>query len=320
LLSKTNHDLLEEILRKNRARVKGLSNTKIAPNRRNHKNNTSSKNNQIKFQPVATVFKVLGWRKTKDSLGIVMNYVFKNTTHIYNELGMELSKTDMQTEKARFDLTESEANRQLGHFMFSLPNTNNSKEALLAVLNNHLPDLFSGHKYFIAIHGNTDHLHAHIVLKTKNDITRKQIRLNPSTLYKTNYELNNACISKGLDLSKAPFFEESVEKQKFPDFLRKTCPLWIDMYKKSTFSGISANNSTIVALKRLGLKEKHIRSFLHLYKEDKRKALWSINNRPDLFGIDKETLNDYNNLYNVNGFTLRKVEVYQENDSAKARN
>ncbi|MFL1780492.1 hypothetical protein ABSA28_00182 [Candidatus Hepatincolaceae symbiont of Richtersius coronifer] len=96
-------------------------------------------------------------------------------------------------------------------------------------------------------------------------------------------------------------FDVKKSKEAFylPSTLYDKVPLWKDMQETNIFPKISTNEQTIKRLKGLGMTEKNISSFLHMYEENKNLAVWSINNNSKVFNIKKPE----------KAFTLRKVEL-----------
>lgn len=297
-------------------------------------NNSSNNRVYKKRNNSPTILKVLGWRKKGDSLKILMNYILQNTNFLENELGEAI--TDKSISKAdendRFNLIkdidnkkkyarncdeENLKNRQLCHTVFSLPNNRVVNERVLhKTLRETLPHIFAGHKYVFGIHTNTSNMHVHIAFKTKNDVTNQQIRLNPQELVKINKILYKACLQNNVNMEKLGLEPIPLKKsktidkdKKLPDFILKTAPKWCENYKNNSFLKVDGNIATINKLKELQMNDEQINSFLNLYNEDKKLAIYVINNMPKLFNMTNKQLNDYNKLNNKDGFTLRQVQV-----------
>ncbi|UQY79971.1 hypothetical protein HAV_00156 [Candidatus Hepatincola sp. Av] len=323
--------LLEEILNRNRRRLSKqlLQRTTKASNSlsKTYQSTKSTFAKNTTKVKVNTILKAIGFRKAKKSLPILINYVLRKTGEMYNELGEVITNNKIDEEAKRFNLMNDADNkkrfaksikegslkhRQILHLSYSLPNNNPSnKEKLLKVAES-LGDVFPEHKYVYGLHNNTKNMHLHIVVKCKNDVTKKRLRIGGKELVNINKYLYNKCQEQGIDLvaTNTKKKQEANKKlHKLPDFMKKTAPKFCEMYEKNSFSYISANKSTLESLKKLDMKEEDIKKFLWLYHENKQQAIYSINNSPKIFGLNKHRLSQYKKQNNGKGFTLRKVDI-----------
>ncbi len=319
-------DLLEEILNRNRKMLskralRNSSKTKKTTDRTNKSANTGAVN---------TIFKSIGHRKNSDSLDSALRYVLKNTDTLENEMGELIYGDKVIKEISRFDLIPdyynlkdpnkpiSEDNlksRQMWHSIFSLPagkvNIDNFKSAIREVMS----EEFTGHKYEFGVHNNTDNVHAHLIIKEKNDLSNKKLRIGTKDLYSLNRKFQEACIKHGIsvDKSQSSLVEYDIEssikpknkqakKKKLPPFYYQKVSNFAKMYAQDSFTQLETNKSTTARLKKLGMDNEHINMFLNLYAENKSLATGAINENPSLFNIKKPK----------EKFNLRKMEVYEK--------
>lgn len=315
-------DLLEQLLNRRRkmlAKMNSKESNKAKPAviKQNFVNKAKNiTKNKTARSKVSTVFKSIGYRKSYNSLNIAMKYVLKNAEVLENEQGTEISIANINKEITRFDLKEDIdnlktslentckieenhlKNRQIWHAMFSLPNNKKeNKEAFKAVVREASSELLHGHKYLFAVHENTKSMHVHLVVRTKNDITGRQLRVNPKELEKIHELFHQKCLEHKLNLT----YERIKNKQPSLTPAYSKLKTWKEMYEKDEFAKVATNKITYDKLASLGMDDKNINSFLHMYKEDKKMAIWTVNKNAKIF-----------NIKNQEGFTLRKVELGKE--------
>ncbi len=322
-------DLLEEILNRNRKMLskRALRNSSRIKQTRNRTNINGRFNNN----KVNTIFKSIGHRKNCDSLKISLEYVLRKTPALENEIGELISLDKVSKEINRYDLIPDEHNlkdpskpisddnlksRQIWHCVFSLPNNDAEIEDFKSSMRKVLDEEFKGHKYIFGIHDDTKNMHAHIIVKEKNDLTNRKLRIGTKDLYDLNKKLRDSCINHGIsmDSNQSKMVEYDIDKEviskvnkkkkkkKLPQYYYKTIPLWVEMYKKNKFEQLETNKSTTNRLKDLGMSDEDINMFLNMYKENKSVASGTINKNPSLFNIKKPK----------EWFTLRKTEVYEK--------
>jgi hypothetical protein len=317
---KEEKDLLEEIIKRNRNRLKSSFNN-VNQNIRKAKNKTI--NFKEKTYTNKTIFKSIGHRKSSKSLGFTLNYILNNVASMENEIGEMITKDNLSQEEERFDLIKDKENlknnkkplfndenlkrRQVWHCVFSLPYKKDKKdfqELFKTAISKTLEEEFVGYKYIFGIHENTKHPHAHIVIKEKNDLTKKQLRITTSDLFLLNQKFKEKCIELDIlnkDVIKNEITNENqpivIKKKKLPDFYYQKAPKWVECYEKNDFPKLIVNESTLNRLKQLGMDDANINSFLNLYQENKALAIGALNNNARLFNIatPKES------------FTLRKT-------------
>jgi hypothetical protein len=319
-------DLLEEILNRNRKMLtkralRNSSRTKKTRDRTNKSSNTGAVN---------TIFKSIGHRKNSDSLDSALRYVLKNTDTLENEMGETLHNDNINQEISRFDLIPDELNlkdpskpisednlksRQMWHCMFSLPNNESDIEDFKSAIREVMAEEFVGHKYDFGIHNDTNNMHAHIIVKEKNDLTNRKLRVGTRNLYDLNRKLQDSCINHGIamDRSQTNLVEYDIDeriakpkkkkqKKALPQFYFKAVRKWADMYHQDSFPQLETNKSTTDRLKKLGMDDEHINMFLNLYRENKSLATGAINENSGLFNIKKPK----------EKFNLRRMEVYEK--------
>ncbi len=318
-------DLLEEILNRNRKMLskralRNSSKTKKTTDRTNKSNNTGG----------VTIFKSIGHRKNCGSLKSALEYVLRKTPTLENEMGELISLEKVTKEINRYDLIPDELNlkdpskpicdenlksRQMWHCMFSLPNNNANIEDFKSAIREVMAEEFVGHKYDFGIHNDTNNMHAHIIVKEKNDLTNRKLRIGTRNLYDLNRKLQDSCINHGIAMDRSQTnlveydIDERIEKPKkkkqkkaLPQFYYKAVRKWADMYYQDSFPQLETNKSTTDRLKKLGMDNEHINMFLNLYVENKSLATGAINENSGLFNIKKPK----------EKFNLRKMEVYEK--------
>lgn len=318
-------DLLEEILNRNRKMLskralRNSSKTKKTTDRTNKSNNTGAVN---------TIFKSIGHRKNSGSLKSALEYVLRKTPTLENEMGELISLDNLSNEINRYDLIPDELNlknpnkpisednlksRQMWHAMFSLPNNIVDIEAFKKAVREVLDEEFVGHKYAFGIHTNTDNPHVHFIIKEKNDLTNRKLRIGTKDLYSLNRKFQEACIKQGIsvDKSQSSLVEYDIEsaikpknkenKKKLPPFYHQKVSNFAKMYAQDSFPQLETNKSTTDRLKKLGMSDEHINMFLNLYAENKSLATGAINENSGLFNIKKPK----------EKFNLRRMEVYKK--------
>jgi hypothetical protein len=332
-------DLLEEVLNRNRrklARARFRESKKAGSSSKQGKNNVISYKISQNRKKLASVFKVIAYQKHHSFLYNVIGYTEGKSDYVENELGEKISLNNLYKETQRWNLLKDEdnmkstaklnedgsvnrddlRNRQVCHAMFSLPKNITDKETFHKAMRESLAELFPYNKYCFGIHNNpqdTDNMHCHVMIKTRNEITNQQLNLSKWDIYKIQKSIDTKCKEFGLDLGSEEKRkaekrrlenkrkkENAVYQPRLPKWYGERAPDWQLMYSFNNFPKISANKSTLDKLKEIGMSEEKIRSFLHMYKEDKKLAINTVNKRPDLFNIKKQK-----------GFTLRKVSIIE---------
>ncbi len=321
-------DLLEEILNRNRRMLskralRNSSKTKKTRDRTNKSNNTAG----------VTIFKSIGHRKNSSSLKSALEYVLRKTPTLENEMGELIDGDKLAKEIKRYDLIPDELNlkdpskpisdenlksRQIWHCMFSLPNNEADIEDFKSALREVMAEEFIGHKYEFGIHNDTNNMHAHIIVKEKNDLTNRKLRIGTRNLYSLNRKFQEACIKHGIsvDKSQSSLVEYDIEssikpknkqdkKKKLPPFYHQKVSNFAKMYAQDSFLQLETNKSTTERLKKLGMDNEHINMFLNLYAENKSLATGAINENSGLFNIKKPK----------EKFNLRRMEVYEKGSS-----
>ncbi len=296
-------DLLEEILNRNRKMLskralRNSSKTKKTTDRTNKSNNTAG----------VTIFKSIGHRKNSSSLKSALEYVLRKTPTLENEMGELIDGDKLAKEIKRYDLIPDELNlkdpskpisdenlksRQIWHCMFSLPNNEADIEDFKSALREVMAEEFVGHKYEFGVHNDTNNMHAHIIVKEKNDLTNRKLRVGTKDLYDLNRKLQDSCINHGIsmDRSQSNLVEYDIDKEliskvkkkakkkALPQFYYKEVRKWADMYHKDSFPQLETNKSTTDRLKKLGMDNEHINMFLNLCRENKSLATGAINEK-----------------------------------------
>lgn len=325
---KVDKDLLEEILNRNR---KMLSRRALRNSSRVKK--TTDRTNKSSNNAGITIFKSIGHRKNSGSLRNSLEYVLEKTPTLENEMGELISLDKLTQEINRYDLIPDELNlkdpkkpisednlksRQIWHCMFSLPNNEADIEDFKSAIREVMAEEFVGHKYNFGIHNDTNNMHAHIIVKEKNDLTNRKLRVQTKDLFDLNKKLQDSCINHGIsmDKSQASLVEydinesiskskKKVKKKKLPQCYYKTIPLWVEMYRSNKFKQLETNKSTTERLKKLGMSDENINMFLNMYAESKSFASGAINKNPSLFNIKKPK----------EWFNLRRMEIYEKDSS-----
>lgn len=313
-------DLLEELLNRRRKLLAKINSkepkkSKIRSSKKEIKIGLKKK---TKRAVLGTIFNSIKYKKSYKECVVAIKYGLKNSSVIENEMGTEITLKNINQERERFGLLadadnlkkhvleETEIkekdlkNRQIWHAVFSLPNNKKkNKEPFKRAVREVAGELLHGHKYVFAVHENTESMHAHFVVKTKNDITGRQIRVNPKELEKIHEALNKKCLEYGVDLR----YERTKNKGKKPKLTQAYSRLkdWKEMYQKDEFKEVSVNKEVHDKLSNLGMDKKNINSFLNMYKEDKKMAIWTVNKNAKIF-----------NIANQENFTLRKVKLNKE--------
>ncbi|MDR0484293.1 MAG: relaxase/mobilization nuclease domain-containing protein [Alphaproteobacteria bacterium] len=343
--------LLEEILNRNRRLLARMSykqaqkksSSKFSIDNRNIINYKQKTPTQLKVKKgsrskLASVFKVIKWAKNYSFLYNSTDYARRKSDCIENNLGEIITAENIAIEVKRWNLLKDEDNlkstakvgiggidqddllhRQVCHSSFSLPssiNSTNDKKIFHQAMRESLAELFPYNIYSFGIHEDTNNMHCHINIKTRNEINNKQLVLDKKDLKKIHTVMNNKCKELGLDLGSEEEKKQLKQKQeqqnknkqkaiyqpRLPRFYEERVPNWKSMYKSNSFIKITADKNTINKLKELGMSEDKIYSFLQMYKEDKKLALNTVNKRPDLFNIKKQE----------KWFTLRKVSIFED--------
>lgn len=323
-------DLLEEILNRNRKMLskralRNSSKTKKTTDRTNKSNNTGG----------VTIFKSIGHRKNSGSLRNSLEYVLRKTPTLENEMGELISLEKVTKEINRYDLIPDELNlkdpskpisddnlksRQIWHCMFSLPNNEADIEDFKSAIRKVMAEEFVGHKYEFGIHNDTNNMHAHIIVKEKNDLTNRKLRVGTKDLYDLNRKLQDSCINHGISMDRSqsnlveyeidqnivkPKKNKQDKKKKMPSFYYQKVSNFAKMYAQDSFLQLETNKSTTERLKKLGMDNEHINMFLNLYAENKSLATGAINENSGLFNIKKPK----------EKFNLRRMEVYEKGSS-----
>lgn len=297
--------ILEELLRKQRKKLSRFNEKegqKLVNNTKFKISTYKLKYPKSSLKGVSTVFKSLRWDKKKIGFFHLANYILKNADKLENDFAEYIYEKDVLKEDKRFDLKKDEdnllekervkientnkkrnatkieekqlLNRQVWHSIFSLPKKlENEKdiEKFNEAMREGLADMLVGYKYVFAIHNDTKNTHCHIVVKCKNDITQKQIIIQPKDLIKINKELFKKCQEKGLKLEITKEKQKEIKntkKKEKPTKIKKLShsynrlKKWSKMYNKGEFEPIKTDEKTLERLKKLGLDDKNIKSFL----------------------------------------------------------
>lgn len=296
-----------------------------------------------------TIFEIVGYRKSKHSLNVAINYILENTNVLLSEqfqefnqhnkhelikdfnlisdsnnLKKDIQQADIISQEHGYIPDDMLKNRQLCHMVFSLPhNKPKEQEKLLYAMHQSFIELYPTHKFVIGVHKNTNNMHAHIILKTRNNETNKQLAINKLDIKKINNVLFQKCLNNNLKLPVKPKVKnldktqhselnpvnnhevENNKKQtlnskpKLAKFYLSKAKQWAKYYKDSNFPPISANDNTLKKLQNIGCDEISTKSFLWLYYENKQLAIWTINNKPEFFKLTQKPLH----------FNLRKVSI-----------
>lgn len=142
--------------------------------------------------PSQVMVKISGSSKGGDKAQAHLDYIGrKGEVEIENESG-EKFKGDEQKKLMKawqamgmHDNHKTGTKREALHIVFSMPNGTNP-DAMKSAVKNTVEEEFTGHKYFIAQHHDTDNPHCHVLLSATDD---RGARLNPRKADLHNYRL-----------------------------------------------------------------------------------------------------------------------------------
>lgn len=140
--------------------------------------------------------KITGASKGMDKAQAHANYIGRHgKVEIENELGEKFKSKDEQKELLKswgamglHDKDETGTRKETFHFVFSMPKGTNP-DALKSAVKNLVQEEFSGHKYFLAQHLDTDSPHVHVIVAATDD---RGARLNPRKADLHNYRVQFA--------------------------------------------------------------------------------------------------------------------------------
>lgn len=225
-----------------------------------------------------------------------LNYVLKEDNKdvvLKNENGEVVNKDNLLKE---WKLSENEKSKECWHLMFSIneeKNLENFQKLESAVIET-MKENFPNHSFVFAIHNHQNNPHIHLVLKKKNNLTKKKIHFaNKGDIKKLFSKMRDdfsmALKYKNLDYTSSKKIERLDELMEAYKSKEKENGLSVDGYSKILLSQINyynQNKENILAkINTLKEEQKVLRDFL----SDQKKNGWKLGS--DFFnGIKKVKL------------------------------